>query len=151
MYWSIPHTCTPPREDYDHKKAKCEVYDVVFHPDAYRMAETNKRFHMLLRDTAMSTVEKNFAVKLDRVNAKLLKNLNFKGRPVAATIKKPMKPDEEQEKANTKESKSDGSGADHIAPLIDQLKEQYYANQKKTTVNPRVEGNVCFLALIYTT
>jgi dynein assembly factor 2, axonemal len=139
MYWSIPHTCTPPREDYDNKKTKCEVYDVVFHPDAYRMGETNQRFNMLLRDTALSTVEKNFNVKLDRANLKVLKNLNFKGRPVAATIKKPLTPDEAMarneadKKTETNDDDVSPPTNDTISPLIDQLKEQYYENQKKTS------------------
>ena len=132
MYWSIPHTCTPPREDYDNKKTKCDVYDVVFHPDAYRMGETNKRFNLLLRDTALSTVEKNFNVKLDKVNLKVLQNLNFKGRPVAATIKKPIS----QSDVKTNEDETT-TKSDPIAPLIDQLKEQYYENQtKKTKIIP---------------
>lgn len=79
LVWQIPHTCSKPREDLDQSgKNECVVYDVVFHPDAYRMGETNQRFNQLLKDSAFDTIENNFGVKLDRVNAKVLKNLNFK-------------------------------------------------------------------------
>ena len=42
MQWSLPHSFTPPRDDFDKSQRKCKVFDVVFHPDTYRMAETNK-------------------------------------------------------------------------------------------------------------
>ena len=88
MTWSIPHSCSPPREDLDKSNKKCIVYDVVFHPDSYRMAETNKRFKQLLQDTAIDTIEKNFKVKIDRLNMKIL-NIKFKGVPTATVIRKP--------------------------------------------------------------
>ena len=79
LMWHIPHTCSQPRTDVDKTgQAECVVYDIVYHPDAYRMGETNQRFNQLLKDSAFDTVESNFGVKLDKVNAKVLKNLNFK-------------------------------------------------------------------------
>lgn len=89
LFWQIPHTVSPPREDMDNSgKQKCIVYDVVFHPDAYRMGETNQRFNQLLKDSAVETIEKNFNVKLDKANMKVLKNLTFKGKPSASVIRK---------------------------------------------------------------
>jgi dynein assembly factor 2 len=137
MSWSIPHTCTPPREDYDNKKGKCQVYDVVFHPDAYRMGESNARFNQLLIDTALTTIENNFKVKFDKVNVKVLKNLNFKGRPTAATIKRKMTSNEEEvtSKAASADAPNDDDNVDDkIGPLVDQLKNQYYEKQKASVL-----------------
>lgn len=113
MFWEIPHTCSPSREDLDHDKKKCIVYDVVFHPDSYRMGETNERFKELLKSSAMDTIEGSFKVKLDRVNAKELKNLAFKGRPTACVIKK---------KINDFEAKPLDAD-DPLRPLLEQVKE----------------------------
>lgn len=109
--WEIPHTCSPARDDFDHNKQKCVVYDVVFHPDSYRMGETNERFKKLLKDSAMDTIEKSFNVQLDRINEKVLKNMDFKGKPTACVIKKKV------------ENFTGNSSDDPIKPLIDQIKE----------------------------
>lgn len=77
------------------------------------MGETNVRFKKLLTDSAMDTIEHSFGVKLDRVNAKILQKLEFKGRPTACVIKK----------------KLDSFTSDHLSKddpvksLIDQIKE----------------------------
>ena len=127
LVWSIPHTCAPPREDTEKSDSKkCIVYDVVFHPDAYRMAETNQRFHDLLKDSAMDSIEKNFDVKLDRVNVKVLKNLKFKGRPTATVIRKPS--ENKNPKTNLENEKTNDSN-DPISPIIDKLKEDYFKTQ----------------------
>jgi dynein assembly factor 2 len=86
--WSIPHSCAPPKEDLDKSGKRCVVYDVVFHPDSYRMGETNQRFKDLLKDTACETIEKNFNAKLDRENMKILK-MPFKGTPTATVVRRP--------------------------------------------------------------
>jgi dynein assembly factor 2, axonemal len=99
MTWSIPHSCSPGREDLDKSSKKCIVYDVVYHPDSYRMGETNKRFKQLLQDTAIDTIEKNFKVKIDRTNCKILNNIKFKGVPTATVIRK-AKSDESTLKNN---------------------------------------------------
>jgi len=111
LMWEIPHTCSPAREDFDNSKLKCVVYDVVFHPDSYRMGETNERFKKLLKDSAMDTIEKSYNVQLDRVNEKVLKNMDFKGKPTACVIKKKA------------ENFTENSSDDPIKPLIDQIKE----------------------------
>ncbi len=77
------------------------------------MGETNERFKDLLKNSAMDTIENSFKVKLDRANAKVLKNLVFKGRPTACVIKK---------KINDFEPKSVDSD-DPLKPLLDQIKE----------------------------
>lgn len=111
LFWEIPHTCSPAREDHDHEKKRCIVYDVVFHPDSYRMGETNDRFKNLLKDSAMDTIERSYNVKLDRVNAKVLKNIAFKGRPTACVIKKKV------------ENFCQNDSADPLKPLFDQIRE----------------------------
>lgn len=126
LHWQIPHTCSQPREDaVKSGEGTCIVYDVVFNPDSYRMGETNQRFNKLLIDSALETIEKNFKLKLDRVNYKILKHMNFKGKPTASIIRRPAKnsPEETVEVPPNQE--------DLIKPLIDQLKDQYIENQVK--------------------
>jgi len=121
LVWYIPHTCSPAREDYDKSGEQlCFVYDVVFNPDSYRMAETNDRFKDLLKSSAMDTIETSFNVKLDRVNVKILKNLNFKGRPTATILRRPSE-QQQQQPQNSKVTNENGD--DLIKPLIDQIKE----------------------------
>ncbi|GAB1608515.1 protein kintoun-like [Argonauta hians] len=79
IQWSIPHSLSRPRDDLDAKGGKCVVYDVVFHPDTYRMARSNPRLKKLVNDTAIEAVEEHFDVTLDRkISTPKLKN-NFKG------------------------------------------------------------------------
>lgn len=40
------------REDFDVKGNKCHVYDVVFHPDTYKMS-SNPAFLKMVHDTAL--------------------------------------------------------------------------------------------------
>lgn len=84
--WSIPHSFTPPREDTDKNGIKCTVYDVVVHPDTYRMAETNNRFQTVVNDIALDGIEKQFGIKLDRKNVTFPK-LKYKGTPTATIIR----------------------------------------------------------------
>ena len=87
LQWSIPHSFSPPREDLDQAGGKCQVYDVVFHPDTYRLAETNAQFKRIVHDTAFDGIEQKFGVKLDRKNFKTPK-MQYKGKPVATVIRK---------------------------------------------------------------
>ena len=130
LYWSIPHTCSPPREDLDHTgKNKCVVFDVVFNPDAYRMGETNQRFKQLLKDTALDTIENNFRVKLDRNNLKELNNINFKGRPTASVLRKPVNANSNKENENSSAGSEEN---DPMGQFVDQLKQQYLENQSNS-------------------
>lgn len=128
--WSLPHSCSPPREDFDSssKQKTCIVYDVVFNPDAFRMGQTNERFDRLLVDSAFETIEKNFNIKLDKVNFKKLKNMNFKGKPTACVLRKTLTNvvNENKKPKDPSESNQD----DQIGSIIDQLKEQYMKDGK---------------------
>ena len=86
LQWSIPHSFAPPREDTDKSGNKCRVFDVVFHPDTYRMGETNVRFRKMLHDTAFDGIERQFDVSIDRINMKFPK-MKFKGIPSATVIR----------------------------------------------------------------
>lgn len=86
LMWQIPHSFAPPRDELDKASAKCKVFDVVFHPDTYRMATNNERFKKLVEDTAIEGIEKQFTVTLDKKNIRHPK-LNFKGQPVATVIR----------------------------------------------------------------
>ncbi|XP_045165132.2 protein kintoun-like [Mercenaria mercenaria] len=85
LHWQIPHSFAPPREDFDKAKQTCMVYDVVFHPDTYRMT-SNLNFLKLVEDTAIEGIERQFDVKLDRNNIRRPK-IKCKGKPVATVIR----------------------------------------------------------------
>ncbi|XP_063531693.1 protein kintoun [Cydia strobilella] len=87
MNWQIPYTIIPPREDYDHKKQRCVIYDVVFHPDTLRMAEVNKRFRELVNKTALDGLMKTYNIHLDNNNLRFPKSL-YKGMTTPAIIRK---------------------------------------------------------------
>ena len=88
VQWSIPHSITRPREDLDKSGEKCTVYDVVFHPETYRMAESDPRFKKLVHDTALDAIEGHFNVSLDKKNIKTprLKN-NYKGAITSTVLR----------------------------------------------------------------
>lgn len=90
LQWSLPHTLSPPREDYDSKRVRCMVYDVVFHPDTIRLGKNNKQFRNLVNSTACDSVEQNFRVKLDQKNLKF-PNLQYKGVDHPSIIRTPSK------------------------------------------------------------
>ncbi|KAH8370289.1 hypothetical protein KR093_002969 [Drosophila rubida] len=87
LSWSIPMAQTPPRDDLDAKQQLCKVYDVVFHPDALHLAKRNAQFRKCLLDTALDGVEREYHVKLDRVNLKFPK-LDYKGIARPTVIRK---------------------------------------------------------------
>lgn len=90
VMWQIPHSFAPPRDDYDKSQKMCKVFDVVFHPDTYRLAKSNERFKKLVEDTALDGIECQFGVSLDKKNVKRPK-LKFKGVPQATVIRERMK------------------------------------------------------------
>ncbi|GFR57843.1 protein kintoun [Elysia marginata] len=98
LMWQIPHSFSPPKDDYDKSNKQCKVFDVVFHPDTYRMAMKNERFCKLVEDTAIDGIENQFGVKLDRQNIKRPK-LKFKGTPTATVIRERI-PDAEKKPAD---------------------------------------------------
>ncbi|KAJ8917614.1 hypothetical protein NQ315_000097 [Exocentrus adspersus] len=88
LSWALPHSLSPPREDLDNKGVRCQVFDVVFHPDTLHLAEKNKTFRSMVNNAALEAVESNFDVSLDKKNLKFPK-LNYKGMPHASVIRKP--------------------------------------------------------------
>ena len=86
MMWQIPHSFAPPKDDVDKSNNKCKTFDVVFHPQTFRMAESNARFKKLVEDTATDGIERQFNVTLDKKNIKYPK-LKFKGTPTATIIR----------------------------------------------------------------
>ncbi|XP_053625388.1 protein kintoun [Plodia interpunctella] len=87
MNWSLPYSIIPPRDDYDRKKERCVIYDVVFHPDTLRMAEVNKRFRELVNKTAMEGLSKTYNIHFDSNNFRFPKS-QYKGMIVPAVIRK---------------------------------------------------------------
>jgi len=100
--WSLPHCLAGPHEDLDENSKMCTVYDVIFSPDTYRMAETNVKFMKMLEESAVESVETNYHCKLDRNNLKRLK-INFKGVPKATILRK--KKENHQEQISTETEK----------------------------------------------
>ncbi|XP_059174324.1 protein kintoun-like [Physella acuta] len=124
LMWQIPHSFAPPKEDFDKNKKLCEVYDVVFHPDTYRMAMSNERFKKLVEDTALDGIERQFGVTLDKKNIKRPK-LKFKGKPTATIMR---------------ERKGDGVQS-QLAP-DDILNQMPYPYDSKTSSEKALENEV---------
>ena len=110
LSWSLPHILAPPHRDLDKKGELCHVYDVVFHPDALHLASRNAAFKKIVNETAIDAIEQNFKVKLDRVNLKYPKGLNFKGIAKPTVIRK--------RKENFDESSVEASPIDSIYPPL---------------------------------
>ncbi|XP_077077813.1 protein kintoun [Siphateles boraxobius] len=87
--WRIPFSLTPGRADRDAAGNSCEVYDVVFHPDALHMAAKNARFMKLIHSTAIGGIEDSFHIKIDREQIKHLK-MKYKGVAHPAVIRRPI-------------------------------------------------------------
>ncbi|KAM3963519.1 LOW QUALITY PROTEIN: PIH1 domain-containing protein Nop17-like [Aphomia sociella] len=87
MNWLLPYSLIPPREDYNNKKERCVIYDVVFHPDTLRMAEVNKRFRELVNKTAFDGLQKTYNIHFDSNNFRFPKS-NYKGMMIPAVIRK---------------------------------------------------------------
>nr|XP_022905327.1 protein kintoun isoform X1 [Onthophagus taurus] len=101
LNWNLPFSLAPPREDIDKKGVRCEVFDVVFHPDTLYLAANNKAFLNMVNNTACEAVESNFNVKLDCKNLKFPK-MQYKGMAHPAIIRKksqskpePLEPQEQ--------------------------------------------------------
>ncbi|RZF32098.1 hypothetical protein LSTR_LSTR014612, partial [Laodelphax striatellus] len=88
--WSIPYSQAPPRDDFDKNKNFCVVYDVVFHPETIRMANSNKSFKQLVNDTALNAIEDSFKVVLDKKNL-IYPKIPFKGMKRPTVIRKKSK------------------------------------------------------------
>lgn len=126
MNWQLPYSIIPPREDYDHKKERCIIYDVVFHPDTLRMAEVNKQFRQLVNKTAYEGLQKTYNIHFDSNNFRFPKS-HYKGMNVPAVIRKEdpnFKPpvDEESEELSTE--------------ILEKLYPQRNYSQSETTEKP---------------
>ncbi|KAL2919692.1 hypothetical protein HK105_200606 [Polyrhizophydium stewartii] len=95
--WRIPYSLAPPRDDVDHAKKPCKVYDCVFHPETLRFGASRPAFANLLAITAIEGIERQFGVKLDR-DFKTIK-MKSKGTPSTTIIRTTkenfVKPDRE--------------------------------------------------------
>lgn len=88
LQWSLPHSLSPPSEDFDNKKERCQVFDVVYHPDTLHLANKNQAFRNMVNMTACKAIESHFDVKLDKNNLKFPK-LKYKGYARPSIIRKP--------------------------------------------------------------
>lgn len=90
LEWSVPHSLSPPREDLDNKGVRCQVYDVLFHPNTLHLTSKNRDFYSMVNNIALSAVESNFNVNLDKKNLKFPK-LTYKGLQHVSIMRKPSK------------------------------------------------------------
>ncbi|XP_061468608.1 protein kintoun isoform X2 [Rhineura floridana] len=93
--WSLPHCLAPGREELGRRRDGQRgphrlVYDVVFHPEALRLAARSPRFRRLVDDTALEAVENHFSPGLDRANAVPLRGTKYKGVPHATLLRTPL-------------------------------------------------------------
>uniref|UniRef100_A0ACB8G6L1 Uncharacterized protein n=1 Tax=Sphaerodactylus townsendi TaxID=933632 RepID=A0ACB8G6L1_9SAUR len=90
--WSLPHCLSPGREELGRGPGAPRrlVYDVVFHPDALRLAARSARFRRLVDETALEAVERRFSPGLDRANAVPLRGTKYKGVPQATLLRTPL-------------------------------------------------------------
>ncbi|XP_042310989.1 protein kintoun isoform X2 [Sceloporus undulatus] len=96
--WRLPHCLGPGREELGRRRRgpgqgpprRHWVYDVLFHPEALRLAARSPRFRRLLEATALEAVEKHFAPGLDRANAATLRGVKYKGVPQASLLRSPL-------------------------------------------------------------
>ncbi|XP_050304870.1 protein kintoun [Anthonomus grandis grandis] len=90
LQWSVPHSLSPPHEDIDNKGVRCQVFDVLFHPDTLHLASNNKDFRGMVNNVALEALESNFHVSLDKKNLKFPK-ISYKGMKRATIMRKPSK------------------------------------------------------------
>lgn len=88
LQWSLPHSLTPPHEDIDNKGVRCQVFDILFHPDTLHLASKNSDFRSMVNNVALDAIENNFNINLDKKNLKFPK-LSYKGMKRASLLRKP--------------------------------------------------------------
>ncbi|CAD5118944.1 DgyrCDS7619 [Dimorphilus gyrociliatus] len=86
--WSIPYSLSPVRDNSDKDGKLCTIFDVVYHPDSIRMAETNVKFKEIVKQTAFEGIKEKLGAVIDLKNIKELNNIKYKGTPTATVIRK---------------------------------------------------------------
>ncbi|CAG9765004.1 unnamed protein product [Ceutorhynchus assimilis] len=102
LQWSLPHSLSPPHEDMDNKGNRCQVFDVLFHPETLHLASKNQEFCSMVNNIALTAIEKNFNVILDKKNLKFPK-ISFKGMKRASLLRKPSKDKPQEHTAEQQE------------------------------------------------
>ncbi|XP_066480556.1 protein kintoun [Tiliqua scincoides] len=89
--WRLPHCLAPPREELRRPpRPRRLLYDVLFHPEALRLAARAPRLRRLLQDTALDALDAHFQAGLDRANAAPLRSPRYKGTPQATLLRTPL-------------------------------------------------------------
>jgi dynein assembly factor 2 len=114
--WSVPYCQSRPRQETDSKGVPCDVYDVIFHPEAGILAGKDPRMKDLLNTTAVDAIEKAFKVTLDRKNLKSPK-LKYKGHFRPTVIREPS--------GCNKKSSTDSKPQDTIVDTLPELVQQH--------------------------
>ncbi|KAL3311813.1 Protein kintoun [Cichlidogyrus casuarinus] len=66
---SLPHSFAPPKEEIDKDKNVVQLIDVVFHPQAFELAQNDPEIASFLNTTAFTGVAKHFSLKLGLTDA----------------------------------------------------------------------------------
>lgn len=77
--WSIPLSLGQQRAGEDGKGRECWVYDFAVHPDAIRMAHSNKGFERIVVDSALENIERMAKTPVAREYKRL--TMKFKRTP----------------------------------------------------------------------
>ncbi|KAI9137227.1 pre-RNA processing PIH1/Nop17-domain-containing protein [Paraphysoderma sedebokerense] len=157
--WSIPLSLTGAREDFDHAKKSCIVYDAIFHPEALELGQMYPTFKETLVQTAFEHIESKFQVKLQR-KCKLIR-MRYKGLPSATVIREPMPKESKnlleetnhqdflQQLMNRKSGEpSLGAGEDLIQDINNETGESLEEEKSNAPVVPKYEiihrGNLSY-------
>ena len=114
--WSVPYCQSRLRQETDSKGVPCDVYDVIFHPEAGILANKDPRMKDLLNTTALDAIEKAFGVKLDRKNLKSPK-LKYKGHFRPTVIREPIGTNSD---SSTELQTSESNTVDTLPELVQQ-------------------------------
>ncbi|KAG1688594.1 Protein kintoun [Nymphon striatum] len=77
---SVPSLLCQPKYITEEDEKKCQVFDVMFHPNAFDRAETVEYFKKMMNLVAVKAIKSKFLIKLSDTNIKNT-NLKYKGTP----------------------------------------------------------------------
>lgn len=125
MNWQVPYSIVPPREDYDHNRKKCVIYDVIFHSYTLRMAEVNKEFRELVNKTAFDALKNTYNIHLDSNNFRFPKS-QYKGVSTPAVIR-------------TEDPDYQAPGEEELDSLTPEMIEKLYPQRNYSENKPEIE------------
>ncbi|XP_050541917.1 protein kintoun-like [Daktulosphaira vitifoliae] len=126
-HFSLPHCLSPGRQDYDKARKPCDVFDIIFHPEVIGFTKQGKSLKDLVEDTALTMIEKNYNLVLDKNNLKYPK-ISFKGIARPLVTRKKI---ENFTKSNKSEKDNDILGCPYPPPNTQPIQIHNLENVKK--------------------